>query len=36
MAERQKGVQIHRPIIYGSHARLLTPEEKQGAPPERE
>lgn len=34
--ERHRGIQIHRGIIYGSHARLLTPEEKTTAPPERE
>nr|XP_018260892.1 YEATS domain-containing protein 4 [Kwoniella dejecticola CBS 10117]OBR83050.1 YEATS domain-containing protein 4 [Kwoniella dejecticola CBS 10117] len=32
-SERVKGIQVHRPIIYGSHARLLTEEEKQTAPP---
>ncbi|KAK8853197.1 hypothetical protein IAR55_003899 [Kwoniella newhampshirensis] len=31
--ERVKGIQVHRPIIYGSHARLLTEEEKLTAPP---
>ncbi|KAK4685709.1 YEATS domain-containing protein 4, partial [Tremellales sp. Uapishka_1] len=31
--ERIKGVQVHRPIIYGSHARLLSEEEKATAPP---
>ncbi|WWD19614.1 hypothetical protein CI109_104076 [Kwoniella shandongensis] len=31
--ERVKGIQVHRPIIYGSHARLLTDEEKLTAPP---
>ncbi|TXT05951.1 hypothetical protein VHUM_03712 [Vanrija humicola] len=31
--ERIKGIQVHRPIIYGSHARLLTEEEKATAPP---
>lgn len=35
MTERQKGIQVHRPIIYGSHARLLSEEEKQSAPPGR-
>ncbi|WVR00256.1 hypothetical protein IAU59_007399 [Kwoniella sp. CBS 9459] len=30
--ERIKGIQVHRPIIYGSHARLLTEEEKALAP----
>ena len=34
--ERQTGIQVHRPIIYGSHARLLTDEEKISAPPGRE
>ncbi|ORX40627.1 yeats family-domain-containing protein [Kockovaella imperatae] len=29
MADRQRGVQIHRPIIYGSHARLLTDAERE-------
>ncbi|WWC94834.1 hypothetical protein V866_001684 [Kwoniella sp. B9012] len=32
-SERIKGIQVHRPIIYGSHARLLTDEEKATAPP---
>ncbi|WVW86141.1 hypothetical protein I302_108182 [Kwoniella bestiolae CBS 10118] len=32
-SERIKGIQVHRPIIYGSHARLLTEEEKLTAPP---
>ncbi|WWC91675.1 uncharacterized protein L201_006621 [Kwoniella dendrophila CBS 6074] len=31
-SERIKGIQVHRPIIYGSHARLLTEEEKLTAP----
>ncbi|WVF73075.1 hypothetical protein IAT40_007894 [Kwoniella sp. CBS 6097] len=30
--ERIKGIQVHRPIVYGSHARLLTEEEKALAP----
>ncbi|EIW72072.1 hypothetical protein TREMEDRAFT_66697 [Tremella mesenterica DSM 1558] len=31
--ERAKGIQVHRPIIYGSHARLLSEAEKQLSPP---
>lgn len=31
-----QGIQVHRPIIYGSQARLLTDEEKATAPPGRE
>jgi YEATS domain-containing protein 4 len=31
-----KGIQIHRGIVYGSHARLLTKEEKLKAPDQRE
>ncbi|KAL7418471.1 NuA4 histone H4 acetyltransferase complex and the SWR1 complex subunit [Cryptotrichosporon argae] len=30
--ERIRGIQVHRPIIYGSHARLLTDEERATAP----
>ncbi|WVO21196.1 uncharacterized protein IAS62_002503 [Cryptococcus decagattii] len=30
--ERVRGIQVHRPIIYGSHARLLTEAERQLAP----
>lgn len=33
--ERIRGVQVHRGIIYGSVARLLTPEERALAPPDR-
>ncbi|KAF8622178.1 hypothetical protein AX15_007290 [Amanita polypyramis BW_CC] len=29
---RVRGLAIHRPIIYGNTARLLTPEEKKGVP----
>ncbi|WVQ84467.1 hypothetical protein IAT38_006619 [Cryptococcus sp. DSM 104549] len=32
-SERIRGIQVHRPIIYGSHARLLTETERQLAPP---
>ncbi|WVR07701.1 hypothetical protein IAU60_004743 [Kwoniella sp. DSM 27419] len=31
--ERIKGIQVHRPIIYGSHSRRLTDEERATAPP---
>ncbi|KIY46071.1 yeats family protein [Fistulina hepatica ATCC 64428] len=31
---RVRGVTIHRPIIYGNVATVLTPEEKQSAPPD--
>ncbi|ORY33506.1 yeats family-domain-containing protein [Naematelia encephala] len=31
--ERQRNIQVHRPVIYGSHARLLTDAEKELAPP---
>ncbi|CAK9782393.1 hypothetical protein CC85DRAFT_279817 [Cutaneotrichosporon oleaginosum] len=31
--ERVRGIQVHRPIIYGSQARLLTDEERALAPP---
>ncbi|BEI86904.1 hypothetical protein CcaverHIS002_0702500 [Cutaneotrichosporon cavernicola] len=31
--ERVRGIQVHRPIIYGSQARLLTEEERALAPP---
>lgn len=30
--ERIRGLQVYRPIIYGSHARLLTEQEKELAP----
>ena len=36
MADRQRGVQMHRPIIYGSHARLLSDAERELAPAGRE
>ncbi|KAJ9104927.1 hypothetical protein QFC19_003722 [Naganishia cerealis] len=32
LVERKKGIQIHRAIVYGSHARLLTAAEKALAP----
>lgn len=31
-SERIRGVQVYRPIIYGSHARLLSEKEKESAP----
>ncbi|ODN73207.1 hypothetical protein L202_07766 [Cryptococcus amylolentus CBS 6039] len=31
--ERIRGIHVHRPVIYGSHARLLTEAERQLAPP---
>nr|WVH01938.1 AF-9-like protein [Naematelia aurantialba] len=31
--ERQRNIQVHRPVIYGSHARLLTDAERELAPP---
>ena len=34
--ERVRGVHVHRPIIYGSVARLLSPEERDLAPPDRQ
>ncbi|WVN86451.1 uncharacterized protein L203_101615 [Cryptococcus depauperatus CBS 7841] len=30
--ERVRGIQVHRPVIYGSHARLLSEAEKRLAP----
>ncbi|KAJ9117549.1 hypothetical protein QFC22_004399 [Naganishia vaughanmartiniae] len=32
LVERKKGIQLHRGIVYGSHARLLTAAEKALAP----
>ncbi|KAJ9098231.1 hypothetical protein QFC21_004560 [Naganishia friedmannii] len=32
LVERKKGIQVHRGIVYGSHARLLTAAEKALAP----
>ena len=34
--DRQRGIQVHRPIIYGSHARLLSDTERSLAPAGRE